>query len=680
LACARKGIIMGQGLLQVATIKNYTDNNRIEIIIGSSPRLYTIDMPYSLFYDNGICIGSLPAKNSQILVEQALGGSYYFVSFLNQKSGYAPSLHEGELLIKSSDNTQITLHENDIVIGAPSKGDDFNEDINDPAYNRLHINTKHGESLINSSFSEIFNFTQASRNVNGLIKRDLANNNNYPVDFQLTTDDIAYTSTCKIIGLNPEIDHSKNSGGFKNPAFIEQRELIYEFEYDSNILNDFHEQFLYAPLKLPIENNVLIPRRSKRSDTLSLTLASPNYLIETIKGTVVDIYGNILDLNRLPLPIKKIENNNDAEKFSLIKELERKSIAYHFELNARKDLSKSKGGLPNIDSNADYARDRSRFFIDIDKEGQFKINVPASSEKGNVPVLTRYENKSTFYENNDPNNLIPFSNEGDNIDIYLDSFAAPFVNNYKIDPVDLTKENRGSISIKDLDADALPNDRITKKSIKHGTAYHDILATCYSFLEEARIAYGNEVLDPTYKNIDVKSIMDSNKHLEKIVTNEIKINGNNANAGGRSGSINLDGSLELNIGANTIDRQSLWVDTAGGMVANIGMDNSQKSLAMNLDGNVYIQIGSTDITSVSTDSRFSNNIVEGIVDIRVLGTGIFSTMIRIDKEGIKIMTPQNLSIHCGQNINITSDATIRVDSEHLILQGREVMKEFAGSI
>ena len=53
-------------------------------------------------------------------------------------------------------------------------------------------------------------------------------------------------------------------------------------------------------------------------------------------------------------------------------------------------------GFDEVFPDADYGRQRSRFFIDIDKEGQFKLNVPASSEKGNVPILTRYENYSTI--------------------------------------------------------------------------------------------------------------------------------------------------------------------------------------------------------------------------------------------------------------------------------------------
>jgi hypothetical protein len=60
----------------------------------------------------------------------------------------------------------------------------------------------------------------------------------------------------------------------------------------------------------------------------------------------------------------------------------------------------------------------------------------------------------------------------------------------------------------------------------------------------------------------------------------------------RSGQVNLDGSLELNIGANTIDRQSLWLDTAGGIVGNVGRDLNNNSLILGMDGNAFVQVGS----------------------------------------------------------------------------------------
>ena len=105
----------------------------------------------------------------------------------------------------------------------------------------------------------------------------------------------------------------------------------------------------------------------------------------------------------------------------------------------------------------------------------FKFNVPASSETGNIPLLTRYENYSTFgtEDNSNPNKLIF---REDNIDIFQDSFASP---SFNISDGSFSKE-RGSISLDNNGNNGAPIDRITDVHIKHGTAYHDILATCYT--------------------------------------------------------------------------------------------------------------------------------------------------------------------------------------------------------
>jgi len=421
-------------------------------------------------------------------------------------------------------------------------------------------------------------------------------------------------------------------------------------------------------------------RRKSRSDTLSLSLVSPNYLMEQTKGTVVDIFGNILDLNRSPLPIGKDQNTIRPDKttdktksFFDIKALERKSLAYHFEINARKDLAGKNGtiSLPDINSNADYSRLRSRFFLDIDKEGQFKLNVPASSETGNVPLLTRYENYSTFgtEDNNNPNKLI-FRN--DSLDIFQDSFASP-----KATPNDSGfsySNDRGSIQIKNGDADGAPIDRITGSHIKHGTVYHDILQTCYVHQNNQFIDY--QAGTTTVPTVNIKNIPE----LKNIVSDVIKVSGPDANAGGRSGSLNFEGSVEFNIGANTIDRQSLWLDTAGGIVGNFGRDINGRSAVINMNGHCYWQLGGM---GVSGDSRFikqNNGNIGAVLDLRVMSSGGYCTILRIDDNGITIMTPGNTAIHSKGSLKLTSDADIEIEGETVSIQGRGVIKEFGASI
>jgi len=671
---SKRGTIVGfdakKGMLKVQLFNTSA--------IQGKPKPIDVPAPHSMFYNNGLFIGTSPHIGTPVVVSQGSGNQYYFVSFLAENQNYVPSLKPGELLIKSNNLTKIVLTlDNDVFIGSNN--------------NNIHINTD--SNYISTNFYEEFNFTQSSRKINGLIKRDKIINDNCPQSLKLEDD--SYNSKYYVIGLDPSLDVSLTSTNdkIKNPPLVENREITYEFQYDANILDDLNESNTYSKsgTQTPIYSSP--NRRQSRADTLSLSLVAPNFLMETVKGTVVDIFGNILDINRYPLPINEnkttLRNQDKKSAFLKIKELERKSIAYHFELNARKDPSiniASKNSDPLNNDNNIWARNRSRFFLDIDKEGQFKLNVPCSSDTGNIPLLTRYENYSTTLpdDNNNPNKLIFMDN---NLDIQQDSFASPTIDLTGDKPVisDITK-NRGSIEIKDGSISGSPQDRITKKNIKHGTAYHDILQTCYLHTTSDYLNYQNDEFDgadPSNLTININKIPKLKNIVQKILYTSgapVNADGTSPTVGGRSGCINFDGSIELNIGANTSDRQSMWLDTAGGIVANIGRDLNNISAAVSLNGDLLLQVGGV---GVNGDKRFKkqNNDVNGAaVDIRVLRNKGQATLIRIDDEGIKVLTPGNMVFHSEGGMRLTSDTSIFIESENVTIQGRSVLKEFGGSV
>lgn len=654
------------GLLQTGSIVSYdSTRNVLKIRLNNSTLLkgqgQTIDIPisHSLFYNNGLFIGTLPVAGTPVVVGQGSGGQFYLVSTLAENLPIVPSLSLGELLIRANDNTKISLNvTNDILMGSVN--------------NRVHINTK--SNFISTNFYNENHFTQASRKIEGLVKRDLRPNTNFDSNSKLENDN--YDSKMFTIGLDPTVSpNTIVTGSNKNPSFIEKREIVYEFQPLSGVEDDLSESLLYGNNKPSSKNFTFPNRRKSRADTLSLSLTSPNYLMETIKGTVVDIFGNILDLNRNPIPIGKDQNTIKAststdkvKSFQLIKELERKSLAVHFELNARKDLIGQNGQLilPDINSNVDYARSRSRYFYDIDKEGQFKSNIPASSEVGNIPLLVRYENYSTFGpEDNGNTDKLIFRD--DNLDIFQDSFAAP---KFDINTGTFSSD-RGSIKLVNNEADGAPIDRITQSHIKHGTAYHDILSTCYVHQKNDFLKFVADPENPVFS----RDVIDNNIPLLKnIASDTIIVGGAGANAGGRSGSYNYDGAVEYNYGANTIDRQSIWLDTAGGIVANFGRDTKNMSAAISMNGDFFFQVGGM---GVSTDSRFvkqNNGQIGGVVDIRVFNSGLRATLIRIDDQGIKILTPGNLAIHSAGDMRITSDTDIAIVAETLSLNDRMVLR------
>lgn len=658
------------GLLVRGAIVSYnSQNGTIRVKLNSttganSDATVEVATPHGLFYNNGLFIGTTPTIGSSVVLGQGSGGQYHFVSFLAEKQTKVPKTLLGELLFQANDKTFLTLDQNnEIWVGSTN--------------NRLHINTEF--NYISTNFYNRFDFTQASRKVDGIIKRDRHPNKNIDPNSKLENDN--NTDNFIAIGMDPSVSVNPiTTSSTKNPPFTENRELIYEFQYSSDIHDDLNESLLYQDAGTNSQNFSFPNRRKSRADTLSLTLLEPNFLMETIKGTVVDIFGNILDLNRVPLPVGTDQNTIQADKttdksasFLSIKEIERKSLAYHFEINARKDLTGQNGQtvLPDINSNADYARNRSRFFIDIDKEGQFKINVPASSETGNIPLLTRYENYSSFgaEDNKNPNKLIF---RDDNLDIFQDSFAAPVATTTTSGFSYAT--NKGSVELKDGNADASPLDRITNAHIKHGMAYHDILQTCYVHQNNQFIDYQAGTTDPL--TVDISKI----PVLENVVSKVIKISGDEANAGGRSGSMNFDGSLEMNIGANTIDRQSLWLDLAGSAIMHLGRDKNKRSALINMDGDVFIQVGGFGVVGDSRFIKENNGSVGAVLDLRVMTDGGYTHFLRFDKDGIKIMTPGSLAIHSKGDMKISSDANINIEAERVSVQGRSILKVFGGSI
>jgi hypothetical protein len=519
------------------------------------------------------------------------------------------------------------------------------------------------KNIISHNIEKELSFTLSSRKINGIIARDKKQNSGRDLYCSML-DDTNYEDYLSEVGFDPTRPISLSTSGLsiRNLPLVENREIVYEFANVKSLKyttdqTEYNHYETKSTTPLDLWKGKVI-KQDSRAYTLGLSLDYPNHLMEEVKGTIVDAFGNILDLNRNILPIGEdkasfTKNNNLKEAFKEIRDLHRRSIAYHFEINARKSDNKNSiyPGM-NINKQSDYARERSRFFIDIDKEGQFKINIPASSETGNVPLLTRYENSSNiaFNENetNDPNLFILTE---DNKDIYHDSFAAFS----KIDILDSKKNSTA------------PIDRFTNTKIKLGTAYHDIMMAGYQFTT-ARITDDPGGVLIRYMPDLLLNDRQNSIQYPKIISDTIYNSGDKANAGGRSGNINLDGFISLNIGANTVDKQSLWLDTAGGVVSTIGRDLNGISYCASLDGDMLVQIGGT---SPIKDSRFptgpSNSIKDGVLDIRVLKEDGQITIVRIDEKGVTISTYGTCEIAAQQDLILRSNSNILMEAPNIIM-------------
>lgn len=649
------GLVKLASVVSVNTIKN-TMEVRIESFSpGSSATQATIPLSQPYSSNNGITVGSIPSPGTVIVIQQGSGGQWFFSSFFNRTFDNT-GLDSESFSIFSNKSTFLKVNKKDqIIIGDKRKN--------------VTVQTSANNIFYNAYFDNISTFTEGSRSIIGVIKRDLKPNTNVPDDLKLQ--DTLYDNYLRPIGFDNTLSPNKYKNTIlKNPPLIESRQLITEFPESSGILDDLKESDFYGVENIKQPNYKYPNRRLHKSDTLGLSLTNPNYLIESIKGTVVDYFGNILDINRYPLPIgqgkftikSEDESKTDSkkDKYLNLRALHRRGIAYHFELNARKDfLIDGQLKIPNINDNYDYARTRSRLYLDIDKEGQFKINIPASSESGNIPLLTRYENFSYISDEDEgnPNKVIK---RDDNLDILHDSFTADSYDIFK----DEADKSKGCINIEYVDNKVNIIDRITEEVIKHGTAFHDISNILYSFKRSD--FFENIQLHPD-KIVDTTDYLFTGDFVSKTITV-------GKNAGGRSGQFSSDGFIELNIGANTVDRQSLWADLAGGIVAQVGRDKNNNSFVGSFDGDMLIQIGGFGITTDGRFTELNNTFRGGKIDIRVLNSGLQETIVRIENGGVTIMTPGQMKLYSAGDMSLKSDAAMKIDAEELYVQDRLVYK------
>ena len=617
----------------------------VSLTLSQSNTTYPVKIPAGWMGPRGQISAGYPERGTSIFMVLGQGNEWIFINYdqPDTNSLYEVNgLRTVSYLSKFKPGRWVTLIENDIGFIIDPKegiieGDSIQFTQSDPV-----------NGIFSTRFLQQMHFTDAHREVTGKVLRDVdANRSRGLSDSALSGH--GYNKTLKSIGLDPRTEPSISPSSIRNPALTESRAIYSEFINTFNYTNDKDEARIYGGED--VSGPLPYQRRKSRADTLSLSLDYPNYLIETVIGTVVDLYGNILDINKAILPngiidslsLRKSEEDND-KVFLKLREQQRKSIAYHFELNARKPGLED--SLPDYTNTDDYARSRSRLNVDIDKEGQFKINIPSSSETGNIPLLVRAENFSNIKGSENNENRGSFvRNATNNTDIFLESFGVGVVS---------LKSNE-----KSLKSFSAPTDRKTGEVIKLGTAFHDISNVL--FLHKFDKPYEGT---GGYKD----SLLNKIEPVTDVISSEIIVSGDGANAGGRSGTLSLDGFLSLNIGANTVDRQSLWLDTAGGIVASIGRDRFDRSVSASLDGDMYIEIGGSAITK---DSRFSNlnnsTMRDGVVDIRILNSGSFHT-IRIDKEGIKIHTPQRIDIVSEGEMRFKSvNSNMYFDAENIYM-------------
>ncbi len=336
--------------------------------------------------------------------------------------------------------------------------------------------------------------------VSGRVRREIDNS-----ESGTGLSDKSYEIELEEIGWDANKSIYLFSGGrdqMRNPPLVEERNII--FEYD----NDFFVSHLSKEIDLRQEKSAILidggARRQRRNNILSLSLTSPNELIEKSSGTLVDFFGNILDINKKIISTP-FETENNEEFLNYVFENMRHSVAYHMAINTRKGwgyrsvsgnkkdsllkITNLPSGIPSLGDFSNNTRDRSKWEVNIDKEGLTVVNIPATSETGNVPRLVRYCTSSDLSVDEGGNVDV------DNPDRDLDDSLKVFPNNKRQD-IFLEQVGPGGIEVI---GEQLPNRakgkptswvdeeddiRSSPSFIQVGTAFHDIRKTAKKVLEK----------------------------------------------------------------------------------------------------------------------------------------------------------------------------------------------------
>jgi len=497
--------------------------------------------------------------------------------------------------------------------------------------------------------------SQAGLKAEGIVRRDLRDDeSDFDTAIADPMTDIDFEQILEEVGRDPSkaiAMYTRHSGAdnesnamstdqFKNPPFVERRTVMNEFGADWRIGTQDEEEALLRGEKNMIAVRIADDRRERRTNILSLSYAFPNELMESVDGTLVDLFGNLLDANRHALPLPN--DKNEKQWFEAAIENAQHTIAIHREINSRKGWGYRSDGLspfkhevnPQVPGDSsNNARDRSRWFLDVDKEGFTKVNIPATSETGVVPVLARYENSSTVVvdeggeagKSGRPKDDIralfrPSPEKMDRRDIFLDQFGpggitvsgqSPGGSSSPVPSNRLAGEKTSWIESKDGSASS----RQTLPGIvQAGTAFHDITRTAVALLNGSINKSSDQALGPAAILADPPAVFQTvNRAVPdrniSVLLDKFGRPVNAPYAGGRSLQANLDGSLEMSVGANTVDRLSLTMNTAGGVAARIGRDRMGRSMVMQADGTIALEVGGFDFVGSSSgdtvDTRFS---------------------------------------------------------------------------
>jgi|7_EtaG_2_1085326.scaffolds.fasta_scaffold05470_2 hypothetical protein len=521
----------------------------------------------------------------------------------------------------------------------------------------------------------------------------------------------------------------------RNPRRSEYVLKINEYCEQSNFSGFDDESKMHSGTETLATASDTLSRDRKPGNCLRM---HENELIEVIAGNLIDINGNILDINYNNVVLgasgyvyTESDDRPDNELYAIETKLKsRREIGYHFQLSTN-----------TVSEEKSKSNSAANFIFDVDKEGVLKVNIPSSSDTGNVPfsssanfvgsgdtisvshanpsriepvpvslwsnVITKKDEESgdvegvrtVFGEARDviyPNTLqttretgVLFSNN-EREKYFPDTPSSVGADSIR---VNITKYHNMYAAAERLIANTIQGfDFLTMPRPLEG-----VNPKGYQFEVRDDRKYGDDdtVTDDTkkIKNMSIMyvapakpainpggyiSVAGNQRKSYPIYSNTFSTdtvegkakkeradfdNKATVSPGGRSASINLEGSIDMSIGQDHHDKKSMVLDMAGSMVAWFGKDRNGRSLILQTDGSVLVNVGgsygvgdSSEYEGEGSEDTLSSVFNKGSLDIRVNV---------VDKGFVGKDPPKT-----GKNENpLSSDYLISISEQGLVIAG-----------
>lgn len=584
---------------------------------------------------------------------------------------------------------------------------------------------------------ESSSFTNAGRKYDGVVRRIADTKRQfYPLKNLYDTPlfvDLNFHNVSSSIGFYSGSNPLKISTKYKirNPELSENRTVINEFSNDA-FFTGFDDEILRAlGEKKLLEDSDTRSRAREPSNILQL---AEHELIEVIGGNLIDRFGKPLNINYRSIsygdPGNLTPKSNIEEGTSSAKILSRRGIGYHFLLstNVTSDAVSTnrnsfifdidKEGMLSVNlpknSNTGNIPYPSQVSFD-DGFGNISFEYENKSTKEPIPVNLRdkdgnpispplgailYRETGIRFSNSDINPYFE-SDSGETSPGLIRVNTTRYHNMYAIAERLLANsiEEINMISANDFSALEInqpfeifnpnpdPNetsdnpDEVNNADFKPPTSVSTITVSpdapgidpgggtilCgQNFLDD-------EAYSPFSNSFKLEKNEETGEFDPKIV--DPVFGDERKKTGGKSASINSEGSIELSVGKDNADEKSIVLDTAGSLLVWLGKDKNERSMILQTDGELLINVGGT-YPSLEKDN-ISMNPGKFVLRVNVSDKGHLTTesddsdkynkdsdfLISIDENGLVIAGMKqnaNMLIKNQGDLTVESGGTLRL--------------------